>query len=95
MSPLPASLFQHWLHSREEDAEGVNVYRPMSYPFPPARGRPGFEFRANGEFFVYEIAAADGWQPLPGHWEAKTVNLVPDYLRRPKTGSPPLADRVV
>ena len=36
-------MFKHWTHSREEDSEGIKVYRPNEYNFPPSRGREGFE----------------------------------------------------
>ena len=37
-----------WLHSREEDGTETTVFRPASYPFPPARGRRGFQLAADG-----------------------------------------------
>ncbi len=46
MSDLPPELFQHWMHSHEEDSGDVQVYRPADYDFPPARGRRGFELQA-------------------------------------------------
>jgi len=47
---LPSQIFRRWTHSREEDRADILVYRPKDYPFPPARGREGLEFRKNGEF---------------------------------------------
>ncbi len=34
-------LLGHWIHSHEEDAHGVTVYRRKGYSFPPSRGRRG------------------------------------------------------
>jgi hypothetical protein len=67
---LPPEMFRHWVHSREEDTGGVQVYRPSDYAFPPARGRRGFEFRAGGEFVAYGPGPADKPQATVGRWEA-------------------------
>ncbi|MFI1255513.1 hypothetical protein ACH4U6_17285 [Streptomyces netropsis] len=68
MSELPAELFQRWTHSYEEDTEGVTVYRPTDYPFPPARGRRGMEIVADGTYIDHAIGAADVPDIIPGHW---------------------------
>ncbi|MBX2866282.1 MAG: hypothetical protein KTR27_22260 [Leptolyngbyaceae cyanobacterium MAG.088] len=73
---LPTPIFQQWLHSREEDAGGVRVYRPMDYPFPPARGREGLEFRQDGTFIVYQIAPTDGNRAVEGLWQLQDNNRV-------------------
>jgi hypothetical protein len=40
---LPPALFKEWLTSYEEDAkDGLLVYRPAGFAFPPSRGRTGF-----------------------------------------------------
>jgi hypothetical protein len=44
----PASLVGSWSHSHEEDDEGVQVFRPVDYDFPPARGRESFTLRPDG-----------------------------------------------
>lgn len=67
---LPAGLYQSWIHSREEDKEGIQVYRPEGYEFPPSRGRAGFEIRKDGEFIDRPIAPADGNETILGRWEA-------------------------
>lgn len=46
----PAALAGRWLHSHEEDSGGETVYRPAGFAFPPARGRQGFELRADGSY---------------------------------------------
>jgi hypothetical protein len=68
---LPRAFFRHWIHSREEDAGGVEVYRPEEFPFPPSFGRDGFEPRPDGEFILYEIGPADGTVAVPGHWQLR------------------------
>jgi hypothetical protein len=65
---LPSAIFQHWIHSREEDTEKVKVYRPSNYQFPPSRGRDGFELKKDGEFIQYGIGATDRPQKITGTW---------------------------
>ena len=42
ITDLPSIIFRHWIHSREEDANGLEVYRPEGFDFPPSFGRDGF-----------------------------------------------------
>jgi hypothetical protein len=65
---LPEALFRHWTHSREEDADGVEIYRPDGFDFPPGHGRDGFAMRPDGRFISEEPAADDGTVTVPGHW---------------------------
>jgi hypothetical protein len=73
---LPSQIFRKWMHSREEDVGDTIVYRPSNYPFPPARGRDGLEFRDSGEFILYQIGAADGSDAVPGRWNVQESNIV-------------------
>ena len=66
---LPRSLFQHWVHSYEEDTKSVIVYRPATYSFPLSRGRDGFEIQSSGEFTLFGMGPAEHGQKSPGHWE--------------------------
>jgi len=66
---LSNSLFNHWVHSYEDDTKDTNVYRPSTYDFPLSMGRGGFEIKANGEFIQYKIAPADGLDKFIGNWE--------------------------
>ena len=78
MSQLPRELFQHWIHSREEDRGELRVYRPADYDFPPARGRDGFELRRDGTLIRYGIAAADGTTKHTEQWkelDARRIQL--------------------
>jgi hypothetical protein len=67
---LPPAIFRHWVHSREEDAEGLEVFRPDGFEFPPSFGRDGFEMHENGEFVQEDIGPADGTVRVPGRWTA-------------------------
>lgn len=68
MGALPPSLFRSWVHSFEEDTEGVTVYRPEDHPFPPARGRGGMEFAPDGVFVNHPVGPGDAPDAVPGRW---------------------------
>ena len=70
MADLPAAIFRHWVHSREEDSAGVSVYRPSSYRFPPSRGRDALELRPDGVFVRYGPGPTDRAAASPGSWQA-------------------------
>ncbi len=63
------ALFQHWIHSFEDDTDSYKAYRPAAYAFPPARGREGFELKKDGNFTFYAIAPTDGSQAIAGTWK--------------------------
>mgnify|MGYP000287417660 CR=1 FL=1 len=73
---LPSPIYRRWTHSREEDQGDILVYRLSDYPFPPARGREGLEFRKNGEFIRYQIGTTDRSLAVPGRWSVKDTNIV-------------------
>ncbi|MEU0198190.1 MULTISPECIES: hypothetical protein [unclassified Streptomyces] len=73
MREPPSELFRAWVHSHEEDHEDVRVYRPDDFPFPPARGRRGMEFRPDGTFVDQPIGRGDAPDSVPGRWR-----FVPD-----------------
>ena len=81
---LPSAIFKHWIHSREEDTEGVRVYRPSDYKFPPSRGREGFEIKENGEFIRYGIGPTDARQKIPGTWTIESKNQIQVSLEAPR-----------
>ncbi len=62
-------LYQHWMHSYEEDTESEMVYRPAAFAFPPSRGRTGFEFSPGGVCTVIGIAPTDGSQKSDCRWD--------------------------
>lgn len=94
MTTLPASdripadlVFRHWRHSFEEDADGVEVFRPDGATLPPAFGRDGFEMFPDGTFVQEDIGPADGIVRTPGRWHGRGARRVtvqfegrrPDY----------------
>ena len=62
-------LLGRWVHSYEEDHDGVSVFRRQDFPFPPARGRRGVEFGADGAFVEWAIGRGDASEARPGRWE--------------------------
>ena len=82
--PTPSHLLGHWIHSHEEDSDGITVYRPQSYAFPPARGRAALELRSGGQWTDHPIAAADGNDNVPGStWKVTPEGQIELY----QTGS--------
>ncbi|UOQ65410.1 hypothetical protein [Hymenobacter volaticus] len=57
-----------WLFSYEGSKDGVDVYRPNTYAFPPSRGRVGFRFDPDGQFTQLHIAPTDGLEAHEGTW---------------------------
>jgi hypothetical protein len=64
------AIFRHWVHSREEDADGLEVFRPEGFEFPRSFGRDGFEMHENGDFVQEDVGPADGVVRVPGRWAA-------------------------
>jgi hypothetical protein len=66
---LPPEIYEkHWIHSREEDTEGIQVYRPSTFNFPLSRGRRGFEIEKSGAFLEYGIGPDDRSNKVEGKW---------------------------
>lgn len=76
MADLPAAILRHWVHSREEDAGDVSVYRPSGFPFPPTRGRDGIELRAGGDLLRHGPGPTDRSAVSPGRWQALSTTEV-------------------
>lgn len=75
-SQVSSTMFKHWTHSHEEDSEGIKVYRPSEYNFPPSRGRDGFELKENGEFIRYGVGATDKQEAVVGRWIPEGENKI-------------------
>lgn len=63
------NLFGRWLHSHEEDTPEASVYRRDSFPFPPSRGRHGFELRHDGSLLDLGPGAGDKPSHGTGTWQ--------------------------
>jgi hypothetical protein len=82
LDQLPAELFKLWLHSREDrdTRSNVSVYRSSDYPFPPSRGRRGFEIKENGEFILHEIDRTDKPIRMVGKFTVEGTDTIKVYL---------------
>jgi hypothetical protein len=58
-----------WLHSHEEDTSTALVYRGPDFPFPPSRGRNGYEFRPDHTGTYIGISARDGRAMQEFNWQ--------------------------
>jgi hypothetical protein len=63
-------LVGQWGHSREEDENGVTVYRPRGFPFPLSRGREWIEFRADGTVLFLGAGPDDRTRAIGGSWSS-------------------------
>jgi hypothetical protein len=69
-------LQQHWIHSHEEDTPTEMVFRPADFPFPPSRGRHGFELKPDGSYAETAIGPADKPQKAEGSWDLQGDRIV-------------------
>ena len=69
MAETTGRLHGRWTHSFEEDHDGIEVYRPVDYDFPRARGRAGIEFRPDGTYVDWTIGRGDANEARTGRWE--------------------------
>lgn len=77
MSVPMEGLAGRWMHSFEEDHDGIAVYRPFAFEFPPARApRDGIEFSADGSFTEWAVGRGDAREPVPGRWRTAEADAV-------------------
>jgi len=69
-------IFQHWVHSYEDDKLDIKVYRTTDYPFPRSRGRLGFELKKDGTFIFYDISKEDLPKKVFGYWKFDDENKI-------------------
>ena len=70
------ALLGRWVHSQEEDGPAGMVYRTASYPFPPARGRNGFELGAGGALRESRPGPVDRTVEAAGTWSIEGDDLL-------------------
>ncbi len=82
LAQLPPEVFKHWIQSREDidNRKNVSVFRPSDYPFPPSRGRRGFEIKRNGVFILHEIGRTDRPVKLVGKYTVDGPDGIKVYL---------------
>lgn len=82
-----AHLYQHWIHSREEDAGPAQTYRPHDFKqFPPSRFRMQYKFQQQGACEVFFLDPADAHHFKPGQWRIDPQN--PAVLHITGVGEP-------
>ena len=82
---LSTEIFQHWVHSYEDDKPDVKVYRTTDHAFPRSRGRIGFEFKKDGTFILYDIGKEDLPKKVFGHWKFDNKNKIRISIEGKKT----------
>ncbi len=74
------ALTRHWIHAREEDADGVQVYRAKGTFSPrPSRFRMEYDLKADGKCRYMWLSPSDGHQLKEGSWK---------WIAVPKPGQP-------
>ncbi len=63
------TIIGSWLHSAENDTDALEIYRPSTYNFPPARARAGFTFKKDGTLTRTTINPDDTLGTTEGHWK--------------------------
>ena len=72
-------LFQHWVHSREEEERGatIQIFRPVaSMDFPPSRFRMAYKFARNGRCEFLFLDPGDGHYFKPCTWTISADKLM-------------------
>ena len=72
-------LFQHWVHSHEEDTDTEMVFRPASFKFPRSRGRKSFELKPDGSLVETGIGPSDRPLKIQGTWELEDGDMLTFY----------------
>lgn len=74
---LPLEIYEkRWIHSREEDTNDIQVYRPNTFNFPLSRGRIAFEIEKSGIFIQYGIGPDDTRKKVEGNWTIEEPNTI-------------------
>ncbi|MFN0304144.1 MAG: hypothetical protein ACKVQU_27745 [Burkholderiales bacterium] len=68
-------LLGDWMHSHEEDTNGLTVFRPSTFAFPLSRGRKSFALRANGTYKGTIPGPTDRPAPTAGRWSFAGTTL--------------------
>jgi hypothetical protein len=72
-------LFQHWVHSREEEERGatIQIFRPAaSMDFPPSWFRMQYKFARDGRCEFFFLAPNDGHYFKPCTWKISADKLM-------------------
>jgi hypothetical protein len=72
-------LFQHWVHSREEEERGatIQIFRPAaSMDFPASWFRMQYKFARDGRCEFFFLAPNDGHHFKPCTWKISADKLM-------------------
>jgi hypothetical protein len=81
------ALYQHWVHSHEEDTETERVFRPASFAFPRSRGRSAMALKSDGSLVETGPGPIDRPQEGQGSWklaEDNTLSIHETGKKKPK-----------
>jgi hypothetical protein len=90
---ITSAIVGTWFLSYEEDTADTRVYRPADFAFPPARGRPGMAFGADGTYLEIGPGADDRGSAQPGRWRELAPGQI--EISFPGTERPPSVRRVL
>ena len=80
MTEYRAKIFNHWIHSHEEDAENKKIFRNETFEFPPSRGREGMDIYENGTIIFRNITPDDRIKQSVGTFEIQEPNTLNIYF---------------
>lgn len=80
-------LYQHWVHSHEEDTEEYRAFRLATFEFPPSRGREGFKINQDGTLMRFGIGPTDIPTEIECTWKAASKSSL---VIQPVEGDQPL-----
>jgi|SRR5947209_4143254 len=64
-------LSRLWGHSREEDRDGIEVYRSEGFSFPLSRGRDWIHFHLDGTVEFFGSGPDDRGRRIVGAWTTR------------------------
>ncbi len=76
MPDKTAYLTKEWVHSHEEDSNGVTVYRPPSFAFPLSRGRSSMHLKKDGTLLETGPGATDRPEDSAGTWTLEAGSML-------------------
>ena len=81
-------ITKKWWNSYEDETDPNNekCFRPSDFEFPRSRGRKGFEFKPNGEFFYNYPGPTDMPTTESGRWQRLNDNRIKVKFDKPREG---------
>lgn len=73
-----AQLQKEWVEIREENTADQFVFRPFSYPIPPARGRRALDLSEPGKAWSKSPGPSDKLEGIQGTWVLEEGALILD-----------------